>query len=199
MSKRGTSATAFGRCSATLGRPTQDWFVIRRSSIHGRGAFALRRIPAGTRLIEYTGERITPEEAAQRYDDDAMEHAHTFLFTVDDETVIDGARGGNEARYINHSCEPNCEAVDEDGRIFIYALRDIAPGEEITYDYHLERTGGLPRNWRTLYACHCGAPSCRGTMLDRPPRRPRRASGQPAGRSARRASRSRSSNGRRGP
>ena len=102
-------------------------FIVRRSDIHGRGAFATEWIDKGTRLIEYTGERISEEEADARYDDedDSRPH-HTFLFSLDD---------GNAARWINHSCEPNCEAVIEDDRIFIDAIRDIAPGEELFYDY----------------------------------------------------------------
>ncbi len=140
-------------------------FDLRPSPIAGTGAFALQRIPAGTRIIEYTGERISHAEADSRYDEEAMEHPHTVLFTVDKKTVIDAGVGGNDARFINHSCEPNCEAVTEDGRIFIEALRDIDPGEELTYDYHLEYDGRYQREWRERYACHCGAPACKGTML----------------------------------
>lgn len=94
---------------------TQDYFELRSSPIQGRGAFALRRIRKGTRIIEYLGERISPEEADNRYDDDAGERPHTFLFTVNKRIVIDGAVEGNEAAYLNHACDPNCEAVDEDG------------------------------------------------------------------------------------
>ncbi len=140
-------------------------FEVRASPIQGRGAFALRRIRKGTRVIEYTGERITPAEADRRYDDDKMDRPHTFLFTVGKRTVIDAAVGGNDARFINHSCDPNCEAVDVDGRIFIEALRTIQPGEELTYDYHLERPGPYRAEWARRYACHCGSPKCRGTML----------------------------------
>lgn len=141
------------------------YFEVRASPIQGQGVFALRRIRKGTRIMEYTGERITPEEADERYDDDAVERPHTFLFTVNRRTIIDGAVNGNEARYINHSCEPNCEAVIEAGRIFIEALRTIQPGDEITYDYQLERPGPYRPEWRRRYACHCGAPTCRGTLL----------------------------------
>jgi SET domain-containing protein len=140
-------------------------FEIRRSPIQGVGAFAVRRIRKGARVIEYTGERISPEEADRRYDDDAMERHHTFLFTVDDDTVVDAAVGGNDARFINHSCDPNCEAVIEDGRIWIEAIRTIEPGQELVYDYQYERSGPFRAAWRELYACHCGAPSCRGTIL----------------------------------
>ena len=141
------------------------YFELRRSSIQGRGAFALRRIRRGTRIIEYTGEIITDEEADRRYDDEKMSRHHTFLFAVDTNHVIDGARRGSAASYINHSCEPNCEAVIEDNRVYIDALRTIQPGEELLYDYQYERDGEPDESWESLYACHCGTPSCRGTIL----------------------------------
>lgn len=157
-------------------RTAQDPYVeVRKSPIHGSGVFALRKIRQGTRIIEYIGERISNEEADARYDDDAMEETHTFLFTVDDDTVIDGTREGNEARYINHSCEPNSESVCEGGRIFIHAIRMIQPGEELTYDYRLERGGEYRPEWEARYACRCGASTCRGTLLAPPPRRRRAA------------------------
>jgi uncharacterized protein len=144
----------------------QDYIEIRASPIQGQGAFAVRAIPQGTRVVEYTGERISPEEADARYDDDALEHSHTFLFTVTRNIIIDAARDGNEARFINHSCDPNCEAVIEHKRVFIEAIRDIAPGEELTYDYHLERPGRFKEEWKQRYACHCGADNCRGILLE---------------------------------
>jgi uncharacterized protein len=147
-----------------------DLFELRSSPIHGQGVFALRRIRKGKRLIEYIGERITPEAADRRYDDDAMDNPHTFLFTVDAQTIIDAAVGGNAARFINHSCDPNCEAVDDDGRIFIETIRNIRPGEELAYDYHLERDGRWRKEWAVRYACRCGAPNCRGTLLVKPKR-----------------------------
>ncbi len=158
---------------------TQDYFEVHPSPIQGLGAFAVRPIPKGTRIIEYTGERITPEQADERYDDDAVENPRTYLFTVDKKTLVDATHEGNEARFINHSCEPNCEAVIEDKRIYIEAVRDIAPGEELTYDYHLERPGRFRKEWRELYACHCGAPNCRGILLELRKRRPRKAAGKP--------------------
>ena len=143
-------------------------FTVRGSPIQGRGGFAFRWIEAGTRIIEYTGERISPDDADRRYDDDAMGRHHTFLFSVDEDTVIDAAVDGNEARFINHSCDPNCEAVDDGGRIFIEALRDIAPGEELNYDYGYELEEPMTPALRKQYPCHCGAANCRGTILAPP-------------------------------
>ena len=141
------------------------YFVLRRSAIQGQGAFATRPIKRGTRIIEYTGERISPEEADRRYDDGGMGRHHTFLFSVDSKVCIDAAVDGNDARFINHSCAPNCEAVDERKRIYIEAIRDIAPGEELTYDYQYERDGTEDEKWEKIYVCKCGAPTCRGTIL----------------------------------
>ncbi|WNG29124.1 SET domain-containing protein [Cystobacter fuscus] len=145
--------------------PAVQPFVLRPSSIQGQGAFATRPIKKGERIIEYLGERITQDEADERYDDSAMARHHTFLFSVDDDTVIDAAREGNDARFINHSCAPNCQAFLEDERIYIYALRDIAVGEELSYDYGYERTEDMGPEEEALYVCRCGAPNCRGTIL----------------------------------
>jgi SET domain-containing protein len=153
-------------------RPTPP-FAIRRSGIQGRGAFATRRIRKGERLIEYTGERINNAEADKRYDDDRMRRHHTYLFTVTQRTVVDGGVGGNASRFINHSCEPNCEAVIEDGRIWIEALQTIAKGRELTYDYQYERVGDDDEADERKYPCRCGARRCRGTIL-LPKRRKRR-------------------------
>ena len=130
------------------------------------GAFATRPIKKGTRIIEYTGERISNAEADRRYDEDKMSHHHTFLFTLNRRTVVDAAVGGNESRFINHSCAPNCEAVIVDSRrIYIEALRDIPVGEELVYDYQYERTDDHTEADERFYACTCGAPNCRGTIL----------------------------------
>ncbi|ATB41931.1 SET domain-containing protein-lysine N-methyltransferase [Cystobacter fuscus] len=145
--------------------PAVQPFALRPSSIQGQGAFATRPIKKGERIIEYLGERITQDEADERYDDSAMARHHTFLFSVDDDTVIDAAREGNDARFINHSCAPNCQAFLEDERIYIYALRDIAVGEELSYDYGYERTEDMGPEEEALYVCRCGAPACRGTIL----------------------------------
>jgi SET domain-containing protein len=137
---------------------------VRESAIQGWGVFALRPIPAGTRIIEYTGEVISDDEADRRYDDRSMDRHHTFLFSLDDGRCIDAAVGGNEARFINHSCAPNCQAIEADGRIWIEAIRPIALGEELTYDYAYARSE-CDEALEALYVCRCRAPSCRGTIL----------------------------------
>jgi SET domain-containing protein len=142
-------------------------YVVRNSRIHGRGVFAVRQIRKGTRILEYTGERIGNREADRRYDDTKMKRHHTFLFTLDSKTVIDGAidRGGGDASFINHSCEPNCEAVITGKKIFIHALRSIYPGDELAYDYQYERTGKNDAELEKFYVCKCGAPNCRGSIM----------------------------------
>jgi SET domain-containing protein len=144
-------------------------FEIRDSPIHGIGAFATRRIPAGTRLIEYAGERLTPAAADARYPDDAATPHHTFLFAIEDddgtEIVVDAAVGGNDARWINHSCDPNCDAVVEHGRIWIDTIRDVAAGEELAYDYAFILEERHTPAAKRRYPCACGAARCRGTIL----------------------------------
>ncbi|MBL8996830.1 MAG: SET domain-containing protein-lysine N-methyltransferase [Gemmatimonadetes bacterium] len=141
-------------------------FEIRDSAISGKGAFAIRPIAAGERLIEYVGERITHREADRRYDDDSMDEHHTFLFTVSSRTVIDATHDGNESRFINHSCEPNCESEIDRGRVFIFALRDIAVGEELHYDYAYERSGDETDKDEEQYRCRCGTRTCRGSIME---------------------------------
>ncbi len=137
----------------------------RRSAIHGRGVYARALIPADTRIVEYRGERISNAEADRRYPDDEFAAHHTFLFALDDDTMIDAAYGGNLARWINHSCDPNCEAVEEDGRIFIESIRDIPPGEELAYDYNYILPERHTPRMKKRFPCHCGAAACRGTIL----------------------------------
>jgi SET domain-containing protein len=141
-------------------------FEIRESEISGKGAFAIKPIKKGERLIEYTGERIPHPVADERYDDDTMDEHHTFLFTVSSRTVIDATHGGNESRYINHSCDPNCESEIEKGRVYIFALRDIEPGEELAYDYAYERSGDETEKEEAQYKCRCGAANCRGSIME---------------------------------
>jgi len=144
---------------------TSAWIKVRNSRIHGRGVFAAKRIPKGTRVIEYLGERITHKEADERYEDHDPNDNHTFLFIVDSKTVIDAGVQGNAARFINHSCDGNCESAIAERRVFIDAVRDIAKGEELGYDYEIGREKDDPLNVDEIYACRCGSPQCRGTML----------------------------------
>ena len=142
-------------------------FEIRASPIQGYGAFATRRIPAGTRVIEYAGERLTPDEADARYPDVPGERHHTYLFAIDDDVVIDAAVNGNAARFINHSCAPNCDAVIDDGRIWIETIHDVTPGEELAYDYAYILEERHSPAAKRRYPCTCGAQGCRGTILGR--------------------------------
>jgi SET domain-containing protein len=151
-------------------KPSGQPFEIRRSSIQGRGGFATRRIKKGERIIEYTGERISWKEADRRYDDATMKRHHTFLFTLTSRTCVDAGVDGNDARFINHSCDPNCEAVIVNNRIYIEAIRDIREGEELSYDYAYERDADASEDEERLYVCHCGARNCRGTILSPPQR-----------------------------
>lgn len=148
------------------GKRNNGYFIIRQSRIQGRGAFALTLIRKGTRIIEYVGERIGPDLELKRYNEEAMERHHTFLFSVDEMTTIDAGIGGNDARFINHSCDPNCEVFDEDGRIYIFAQKTIYPGEELTYDYHFTAPGRITKALRDFYVCRCGTDACRGTILN---------------------------------
>jgi len=139
--------------------------VVRNSSIHGRGVFALRRIPKGTRIIEYKGKLITDKEADRRYSRVHEHSPHTMLFSLEGGWVIDATRRGNSARWINHSCAPNCEIEEEGQRIFIEARRDIRLGDELTYDYNLQIGEKHTKAAKREHACFCGSRRCRGTML----------------------------------
>jgi uncharacterized protein len=139
--------------------------VVRNSSIHGRGVFALRRIPKGTRIIEYKGKLITDKEADRRYSRVHEHSPHTMLFSLEGGWVIDATRRGNSARWINHSCAPNCDIEEEGQRIFIEARRDIRLGDELTYDYNLQIGEKHTKTAKREHACFCSARRCRGTML----------------------------------
>lgn len=155
--------------------------VARRSAIHGNGVFAIAPIAKGERIIEYKGRRRTHAEV-DAGDSGAVESGHTFLFTLNDEYVIDANFEGNIARWINHSCDPNCEAVIEEhegedrrkDRVFIEAIRAIRPGEELTYDYGITLDEPHTPRLKKIWACRCGAKHCTGTMLK--PKRRRRGS-----------------------
>jgi SET domain-containing protein len=138
---------------------------VRRSAIHGRGVFARLPIAAGESILEYGGVVRPWDEAARDYQESDAEAGHTFFFDLGDGHVIDGSVGGNSSRWINHGCDPNCEAVVDGDRIVIWALRDIAPGEELLLDYRLELHEESGHEARAAYACRCSASSCRRTML----------------------------------
>ncbi len=144
---------------------TSTLIEVRNSPVHGRGVFAVQPIKKGTRILEYLGDRVSHEAADKRYEDHDESDNHTFLFIVDKKTVIDAGVGGNDARFINHQCKGNCESIIENRRVFIDAARDIEPGQELGYDYEIGREKDDPPNVDEIYACRCGSPQCRGTML----------------------------------
>jgi SET domain-containing protein len=148
---------------------SSDLIEVRDSTIHGRGVYAIAPIRRGTRIIEYLGERISHAEADRRYENKGTDNGHTFLFIASSRTVIDAGVDGNGARFINHSCDPNCETVIEGSRVFIDAISNIRPGDELGYDYQLTWESTDDPEELALYGCRCGASKCRGTMLDREP------------------------------
>lgn len=145
---------------------SRDFIRVDASPIHGTGVFAKRDVPKGTRVIAYAGERATKAQFVEEAR--TLGRALTYVLNVDETHAIDGAVGGNEARFVNHSCEPNCEIYVFDGVPYLYAMLDIAQGTELTFDYQLQsmQHGRLSeRLGRELYPCHCGASHCRGTLL----------------------------------
>jgi len=144
----------------------------RRSGVHGKGVFAVQPIAEGETLIEYVGEIISWPEAQARHPHDPGNPNHTFYFHVDEDHVIDALYGGNSSRWINHACDPNCEAEEQNGRIFIKALRNIEAGEELNYDYGLIIDERYTPKLKAEYPCWCGSAKCRGTLLA--PKRGRR-------------------------
>lgn len=149
---------------------SSPWHEVRKSSLHGTGVFAARPIPAGTRITDYKGKRITPEQADAMFPVNPSDPYHTFFFSLSGGKIIDGGQGGNDARWINHSCEPNCETEENSTgtRVFVVALRDIAAGEELFYDYSLVIDDRITKTLKQNYRCLCGAASCRRTMLALP-------------------------------
>jgi uncharacterized protein len=166
---KGTSRASAARRGIHARYPWKEepnpYFELRTSEIQGTGAFATRTIRKGTRIIEYLGQRISWRTADKRYDDEKMSRHHTFLFTVDDKTCIDAGVNGNDARFLNHSCDPNCEAINDRKRIFIEAKKTIPAGTELVYDYQYERTDDHTAADERFYKCRCGSPNCRGTIL----------------------------------
>lgn len=138
------------RAPATTG----ELVVFQPSRIHGSGGYAAKAVPAGTQLIEYLGECITKEESHRR-----CAAGNPFIFLLDDATDLDGNVDWNTARWLNHSCAPNCKAQLEEGRIWIVALRDLAAGEELTFNYGYDLT-----DYRD-FPCRCGTPACVGFIV----------------------------------
>ena len=146
--------------------------AARKSRIHGNGVFAVQALKKGERVIEYKGRRRTHAEVDADEAGD-VETGHTFLFTLSDDYVIDANYEGNDARWINHSCDPNCEAViaedESDDRrkdqVFIEAIRDIKPGEELTYNYGITLAERHTPPLKKIWECRCGSRNCTGTML----------------------------------
>ena len=146
----------------------RDFIRVGRSRIEGLGVFAKRKIPRGTRIIEYTGEHVPINALYHVIEEGAP--SHIYSFALDDSMAIDGARNGNDARFFNHSCRPNCEPYNFDGHVYIYAMRDILRGEELTFDYKLapvDREAPVA-DAGSQYPCTCGAAGCRGTLLASP-------------------------------
>ncbi len=131
-----------------------DLIAFKASPIHGLGCFATRAIAKGTRVLEYLGERIDKQESLRR-----CELNNPYIFSLNDAEDIDGAVEWNPARLINHSCEPNCEAVCEDNRIWIIANRDVRAGEELTFNYGFDL-----EDYRD-YPCTCGSNNCVGFIV----------------------------------
>ena len=131
-----------------------EWILFKSATIHGTGEFARRRIPGGTRLLEYVGEKISKRESLRR-----CELNNEYIFALNDENDLDGNTTWNPVRFLNHSCAPNCEAVLEAGRIWAVALREIPAGEEITYNY-----GYDPEDFRE-HPCRCGQENCVGFIV----------------------------------
>src|SRR6187402_1231777 len=140
-------------------------FYVRRSAIHGRGVFASAIMARGDYLLEYKGEVLSEREANRRFARSEAEAGHTFFFGIGDGRVIDGAVAGNSARWINHSCAPNCEAEQDNDRVYIRAIKKIKVGDEIFIDYRLDAGSRPSKAMKATYACRCGAKNCRSTML----------------------------------
>ena len=148
--------------------------AVRRSGIHGKGVFALQRIARGSTIIRYRGRLVSHQEIDREYET-LDEDGHTFLFTLNDQYVIDARSQGNSARWINHACRPNCKAYwigsrsgdPRRDRIIIESIRDLAPGDELTFDYRIDPDEKVTAALRKQWECRCGAARCRGTMLSR--------------------------------
>jgi uncharacterized protein len=139
--------------------------IVKASAVHGKGVYAAVDIARGALIIEYTGQRIDWDTALERHPHDPLQPNHTFYFSLDTGEVIDAKVRGNASRWINHSCAPNCEAREIDGRVYIHAKRALKAGVELFYDYGLVLDEPYTAALKRDYHCLCGAKACRGTML----------------------------------
>jgi len=165
MSQAGAPSNPKTRAVKAPARAGGRRIQVRRSGVHGKGVFAMTPLAPEQLIIEYKGEVISWPEALRRHPHDPKNPDHTFYFHIDDKNVIDGKYHSNSARWINHACEPNCEAEEINGRVFIKALRPIAAGEELFYDYGLVIDERHTAKLKKQFECRCGTPGCRGTML----------------------------------
>ena len=147
------------------------YIEVKNSGIHRHGVFAKIDIPKETKIVEYIGEKISAEEGERRHERGTENHlkdpennAGTYIFILDDDVYLDGDIPENDAKYINHSCEPNCEIDIKDKRIWIHSLRDIKKGEEITYNYGFELYDDDPYFFKK-HPCKCGSKNCPGYIL----------------------------------
>jgi SET domain-containing protein len=157
-----TKSSAAKRTRRTVGSRIE----VRASGVHGKGVYATQSIRKGARIIEYTGKHLPWKKAMNLPARDADDPYHTFFFYLENGDVIDAAIGGNESRWINHSCDPNCETIEEDDRIFVEALRSLKPGDELFYDYKIMPAERRTKKLAEEFACSCGSAKCRGTMLE---------------------------------
>ena len=145
----------------------RDFTLVRTSPVHGRGVFAKRMIPKGTRIFEYAGERVQKANLAQDLVDGLT--SLVYVMNLNETYAVDGERGGNDARFINHSCDPNCEVLYFNDTPYIYAMQEIPEGDELSFDYKYGIEGDVEASLeqkREWFPCNCGAKNCRGTLLN---------------------------------
>lgn len=153
------------KLQSSMKTTTSPYIVVKRSSIHSNGVFAKKDIPKGTKIIEYVGEKITKAESDKRADmilEDSKkckEKGAVYIFQINKKYDIDGSVSWNTARFINHSCDPNCETEDDDGHIWIMAIKNIKKGEELSYDYCYDLDSYED------HPCRCGSKNCCGYIV----------------------------------